>query len=395
MTAAAPTGRHSVPPPSPAPEAVYRRRRRAALAVLVVLLVLVLGLLDMGRSLAAALTRPGSDSSAARLAEWGRDHHLGAAVNWLEQLSYTPPKVGGVLAPDSPLTHGAGGARTLTARRGAPRPGPGPSVPAALTPFASPAIGGEGTWSPLATVHGQAALAAAFLRPDAVHTSYTAGVVWWNPRLLRAALHPGTLDPGGSGWQQRSDLPPGGRAKVIAAFNSGFRLASSLGGYYADGKTVRPLRPGAASMVFRQNGTLTIGSWSTEVAMTRDVTAVRQNLALLVDNGAVAPDVGDNAGHRWGATVGAAKYVWRSGIGVRADGSLIYVAGDRLSASTLAHLLLRAGCMRAMELDINRDWTSFVRYTAAGPANLLPDMYATPHRYDTPSSRDFISLSRP
>ena len=74
----------------------------------------------------------------------------------------------------------------------------------------------------------------------------------------------------------------------------------------------------------------------------------------------------------------------------------MYVAGDRLSALSLATLLQRAGAVRGMELDINRDWTSFVVYrTPAGHVtehNALPDMRRSPSRYDQPSSRDFLAL---
>jgi hypothetical protein len=121
------------------------------------------------------------------------------------------------------------------------------------------------------------------------------------------------------------------------------------------------------------------------------VTAVRQNLALLVDGGQIAPGVDTNARRAWGATLGNAKYVWRSGIGVRADGGLVYVAGDRLTALTLADLLRRGGAVRAMELDINPEWTSFVTYLPDA-CNILPDMQSSPHRFDTSSSRDFVSL---
>ena len=41
---------------------------------------------------------------------------------------------------------------------------------------------------------------------------------------------------------------------VLAAFNSAFRLDSSGGGYYAEGRTVQALVPGRASLVTYANG---------------------------------------------------------------------------------------------------------------------------------------------
>ena len=208
---------------------------------------------------------------------------------------------------------------------------------------------------------------------------------------MRAQLDPGTLDPGGHGWGAPTDLADDDRAALLAAFNSGFRLDAAHGGYYQNGKTARPLVDGAASMIFGWDGTLTVGAWGRDARMGPNIAAVRQNLSLLVDAGQILPGVQNNTDHRWGVTLGNAKYVWRSGVGVRADGTIVYVVSNRLTALTLAQLLQRAGAVRGMELDINPEWTSFVRYRP-GPTNLLADMQGSPRRYDTPSSRDFVSL---
>ena len=42
-----------------------------------------------------------------------------------------------------------------------------------------------------------------------------------------------------------------------------------------------------------------------------------------------------------------------------ADGALVYVGGPGLNITDLADLLVRAGAVRAMELDINTDWVNF------------------------------------
>lgn len=358
----------------------HARLRRAALVMTALLGVFAIW---VGVTVYPVLSRPGTDTVSARVAEWGRDHHLGRVVTWLEQRSYTPPRVGGRVANSSPLAQ-AGPARAATGLAAA-------GLPAALRPFAAPALPGEGAWHVLSTVRGADAMAAAYLRPDARHTSYTAGVVWFNPKLVRAQLDPGTLDPGGHGWGAPIDLAHVDRSALLAAFNSGFRIDASRGGYFQNGKTARPLVNGAASMIFSRDGTMTVGAWGRDARMSQNIGAVRQNLSLLVDGGTIVPGVANNTGHRWGATLGSAKYVWRSGVGVRPDGTVVYVASNRLTALTLAQLLQRAGVVRGMELDINPEWTSFVRYQP-GPKNLLPDMQNSPRRYDEPSSRDFVSL---
>ena len=57
--------------------------------------------------------------------------------------------------------------------------------------------------------------------------------------------------------------------------------------------------------------------------------------------------------------------------------------------------MIHAGAVRAMELDINTYWTSFITYRYPGahdPANLLASMDRTPLRYLTPDDRDFFAV---
>ena len=73
---------------------------------------------------------------------------------------------------------------------------------------------------------------------------------------------------------------------------------------------------------------------------------------------------------KWGATVGNAVYVSRSGLGVTADGALVYVGGPGLNITDLANLLVRAGAVRSgMELDINVDWVNYSYYTPSTPTD--------------------------
>jgi len=355
---------------------------RAIIAVVVVAVVLV------GASVASALSVPGSDSLAARVAEWGRGHGLSGVIDALERTTYQPPEAGGRVAAGSPLT------KAPAARSPAGLP---PSGLPPISALARPAVRGEGVWRVVAAVSGRPTLQVAFVRPDAVHTSYTAGLAWMDTSLLRLVLHPGTQEPGGGRWSQPPQLSAADRPAVLGAFNGGFRLDAARGGFLLGGRTAGVLRDGAASLVITADGRGQVGQWGRDVHPGRSVVAVRQNLDLLVDGGQVAPGLDSNTRHRWGATIGNRLYVWRSGVGQTATGALVYAAGDRLSAATLAELLRRAGSVRAMELDINAEWTSYVLYpTTAFPTerNLLPDMQRSAKRYDTTGSRDFVAVLR-
>ena len=74
-----------------------------------VLLTVLAFLLVVGWSVGGTLTAPGTDSTSARLAEWGRDHGLGNMVTWLERQQYqrNPPKIGGEPAGGIPVAGGA------------------------------------------------------------------------------------------------------------------------------------------------------------------------------------------------------------------------------------------------------------------------------------------------
>ncbi len=79
------------------------------------------------------------------------------------------------------------------------------------------------------------------------------------------------------------------------------------------------------------------------------------------------PGLDANDTTRWGFTLGNAVYVWRSGLGITANGALVYVGGPGLNITDLANLLVRAGAVRAMELDINTDWVNFSSYKPSTP----------------------------
>jgi len=112
---------------------------------------------------------------------------------------------------------------------------------------------------------------------------------------------------------------------------------------------------------------MTVAKWGTDVTMSNQIASVRQNLDLIVQNGKPVAGLTNANVMRWGKTLGGGFNVWRSGLGVTSDGALVYVGGPSLSISDLANVLVRAGAVRGMELDINTDWVQFSAFT--GPLN--------------------------
>jgi len=265
--------------------------------------------------------------------------------------------------------------------------------PTPITPQAQPALPGEGSWQTLVSLHGQAAIRTAFLRPDAQFTNTQVGVAWLNQKLVKMVLHPGYTVPGGSGWSEPPQVPNSERDALLATFNSGFLMPAAQGGYWQDKNTAVPLRQGAASMVLYKDGHMNVVSWNAG-APGPDIAAVRQNLNLLVDNSAITAEVNSAS---WGATLGGVAYAWRSAVGIRGDGAIVFVAGSSMSAGTLANVMLAAGTVRAMELDINPAWTNFITYAHPSPGVAVPQMLTkdeqpNPYRYLQPSARDFVAV---
>ena len=257
-----------------------------------------------------------------------------------------------------------------------------------------PPLDGEGQWIVVAGTASRPAVAATLVRPDDVHTSVMVGVLRIDPAQVRMSLVPGTELPGGP-TPSEGAVPEADRAKLVAVFNAGFRMQESGGGWFADGREAAPLRDGAASLVLRDDGRADVGVWGRDAMMDPHVTAVRQNLELLVDGGQVVPGTEDNSSLRWGATLGNAVLVDRSGVGVTADGALVYVGGPGLSVTSLARTLVAAGAVRAMELDINKQWVDAYTFLPGpdGPVGhkLVDAMRYPPEHYLSPQSRDFIS----
>jgi hypothetical protein len=376
-----------------------RRRRRIALVALVVLVAL---LIPFSISFGSALANPANGSSiGARAAEWFRGHGAASIVNWIENewYSHHQPPVGGK-PPKGAIKVPTHETTTLPPVAVAP---PHLQPPTPINPLASPALPGEGQWSPAGRpVEGLSAVYTTELRPDPIHTSQVVGVAWMDTRLLHATLYSGSIIPGGGPYTHTAPISPDAAMSLVAVFNSGFLMSNANGGYYTDGRTEVPLRTGAASLVVYADGSVNVGQWGRDETMTPDVVSVRQNLDLLVDNGRPVPGLDANDTSKWGFTLGNQVYVWRSGVGVTADGALVYVGGPSLNITTLAEVLAAAGCIRAMELDINTDWVNLATFApspgeAATPengTNLLPGMSGGTSRYfQSYWERDFVTMS--
>jgi hypothetical protein len=384
---------------------VARRRLRLLTALTVVALLLVVP----GVSYARAMVYPGNASWQERSVEWVREHGGNGIVNRLENWYYSrnapkgstpsPTALPSVPANTPPTT----GPQVLAApaRAGAASAAAAFAAPVRLPLLpARTRLPGEGTWVPGRIGRdGRPVLYRAYFRPDPGHPSVVAGVGWVRRGTTVAHLVAGTKEPGGSGWPGGARVAPRDVARLVATFNSGFKLKDVPGGFWEAGRTGKPLVAGQASLVVYRDGSLAVGDWGRDVSMTPDVVAVRQNLQLVVDNGKPADGLNLNAFGRWGTSRNQHQYTWRSGVGTDRFGDLVYVSGDQMNLQMLGQAMSEAGVVRGMELDMHPGMTIFSSWMprAAGlrpaPTKLLPRMHGDGSRYIQPDQRDFVYLS--
>jgi hypothetical protein len=275
-----------------------------------------------------------------------------------------------------------GGKATTTPATASPKPTPEPTPPPPAQPHAA-----NLPWYVLVAQGSNSVVDGAWLD---VGGCASGAVAWIDQRLARFELHPGGSEPGGSGWAEPDYIPATQRAGLAATFNGGFKLSDSGGGFYLDGRQSGQLQSGAASEFFTSAGAFTVGSYGRDGAVGGATIGIRQNLGLLVDGG--SPTAQTDSLWPWGASWGGATCVRRSGVGVDAAGNAVYATGSSLSPRGLAELLVTAGAVRAMQLDINPNWPSFMYYDSTGTPHMFGDSARSPDRYLTPTDRDFVAV---
>ncbi len=216
-------------------------------------------------------------------------------------------------------------------------------------------------------------------------------------QFVHLALHAGRIDPGGGGWRYGDHVGTTERSQIVAAFNGGFKFSYGSIGFFADGRTGAPLKPGLASVVTYASGITDIGTWRAGVpAGGGAVTSVRQNLRLLVDHGQVASTAATCIQRCWGGTVAYLPSVARSALGIDGAGRLVWAAGEHLSAVGLGRALVAAGAVRALELDINPKWVAGYLYVHRGrklaAVPVVPGQVGVYGRFLKPYSRDFMTI---
>jgi hypothetical protein len=313
--------------------------------------------------------------------EWLRDHGAAPIASQIENFYYSlnAPSTGGAALRKLPL-----GSHAVAQLH-----------PPDVAPVLHPALSGEGVWAPSETWSGASPpVQITQFRSDPNFPQMVAGVAWIDTARTRIGYYPGRLEPSVSlPARGAMEVPSQSRSRLLATFNSAFKLSDSGGGFALGGRTYAPLKAGLATLIGYANGRVDVTAWSGGPQAQSGVAFARQNLPLIVSGGLPNPNLSD--GPEWGLTLGNAVRVWRSGIGVDTRGNLIYAGAPDQTVGSLAQILIHAGAVRAMQLDINSYWVTFTTYgqpNAAQPVKLLPGMTRGLDRYLTPDDRDFFAV---
>ena len=270
-------------------------------------------------------------------------------------------------------------------------------MPPSIVPAISPPLPGEGQWVPVDTWDpGPVSILTTTFRPNPSQPSIVAYAAWIRTQTTQLALYPGYEGPGATTLARGPEMvPQTAWPDLLATFNSGFYEADSAAGFYVHGTLYFPMVNGLATVVAYADGHVDLVDWEGGSTPGPDVLMARQNLPLLVDGGAAtaAADVPS----AWGVTLGGVPAVWRTGLGIDAQGNLIYVAAAAQTASSLARILVDVGAVRGMQLDINPEWPIFVSYAGPGavsPSLFVPNPNQIPNRFLYSSTKDFFAVFR-
>ena len=272
-----------------------------------------------------------------------------------------------------------------------------PAKPADLSSQLIPALAGEGEWQAVMRVRTKPIVYATSIRPLWCFGSVVATMATFDPTRVRTAMFNGTEMPGGKGWKNGSKIRGSALRSLIASFNGGFRFEHQPGGYVTEGKTVRKMRKGYATLAISENGVSTIGIWGDTITDDGSWASLRQNLPPLVHNGksvyANYPKVD------WGNDFGNKVYNFRSAVCLRTDGLMMFVAVGKVNIGMLADTLVVLGCKTGMELDINGEWPYFAVYSDFGKpirwGKIIDNRMGDPNRHLNGSTKDFFALFDP
>ncbi|MCL4562767.1 MAG: phosphodiester glycosidase family protein [Chloroflexi bacterium] len=282
-----------------------------------------------------------------------------------------------------------------------PVPTQAPWVPASLIPLGN--LEGEGQWSPyIQDASGRTVAYRAFLQPDPLRDYAVVAVIAFDLQTTRLNYVLGTEEPISDARITRTGEIPKDQVKpgiLLAIFNGGFKTRHGKFGVAVNSTTLVPLKDGLGTLAIYRDGQVRLGAWGTGLTASPDQIVLRQNGPLVVQHGVVNPLVMEAAPEIWGYTIKETAPIWRSGVGLSADGrTLYYFAGPSLTLPAFAHAIAGSGASDAIQLDINNYWVHFdaIQFEGGKPTTLPLFDYMgrdNPNRYLYAYPKDYFYIT--
>ena len=357
-------------------------------------------------SYASMAEQPSSLPLSVRSVEWVRQHHGNWLVDTAEHLYFgyvkTPqkggpgltalPSVG--LASPAPVPTPAGSPHQVTTGARSSRSA---ELPTPIAPLISPALPGEGSWRPTGTaVEGGPPVLVSVFRPEPSYPHLVAYVAWFDHHRTQLGYYPGRYEPPRAAVRGSASVPQSQRGRLVASFNAAFVYSDGLNGSSDNGRTNEPMKNGLATLVGYRDGQVDIIIWQGGRDAGPKYTFTRQSLPPILWDNQLNPHLDDS--RQWGATLGHAVRVWRTGVGIDTHGNVIYAAADGQTVESLARLLRHAGAVKAMQFDINPEWPSLITYRHTPKLiadKIVPNYQQKATRYLVPDDRDFFAVYSP
>ncbi len=228
--------------------------------------------------------------------------------------------------------------------------------------------------------------------------------------LERVALFPvaGTQEPQPDSEEAKSyiregKIPVAIQSTLMAAFNGGFMTEHGGYGMKLDSVVLAKPKARACAIASFKDGSLRIASWPELSNSEADMIWYRQTPECMWENDKLHAGLQAGAGlKKWGSTVDGETVIRRSGIGLNAERSVLFVAiTNHTSARVLADGLHHAGASDVAQLDVNWSYPKFVTFEPIGrstvlhPVPLAPGFeYSDDEYLRKKEKRDFFYLVR-
>lgn len=318
----------------------------------------------------------------------------------------------------------------LTRGGAAPEPAwqlpPAPSSSAGASPSAAPppaafrpkdvgpmhakiATAVDGVWVPVADPRRPEAATRMWktvLHPDKSRPWAAVYLVALEVAKVELHLVTGTVDPrpttrAGHEAQRSGKIDPAHRARLLAAFNGGFKTEHGHYGLRTGGVTFVPPRDISCTIAGYADGSLGVGSWKTLATGEERMRFWRGTPPCLLESGKRHAALWDEEARGWGAALGGETVIRRSALGLSARRDVLFVGlGDYTTARALADAMGHAGADSVAQLDVNYSFPRFLLFSEPTPGKLEAEtlfkgfVFEKGDYAEQASPRDFFYLTR-